>query len=180
MSENFYKEIGALLKNAREERLLSIADAGQALHIRMRYLRSLEEGAIHELPGYPYVKGYLNRYAELLGLDKNELMRRFEMAELSSRTPQFFLPHTFSQEKQASPYYVWLGLAGGALVLVLWAGLLRPSPDPLPLVEAVPPKAAPMHKNLPQTPCFKAPETLYPPCYWPVPEPEKSIMTRIK
>lgn len=179
MSENHYTHIGELLRTAREDHGLSIEETGRQLHIRMRYLRSLEAGAMDELPGYPYVKGYLKSYAEFLNLDAIEIMRRFEMAEQSAHQPRFFLPQTFSSDKQASPIFVWAGLLMASVILLFWALFWRAPVGEISLVEKLPEpimQPAPKPKLAPKPACFNEAEKPYPPCYWPKPAPPKSIM----
>ena len=53
-----------------------------------RYLEALEEGRIGELPGNAYALGFLRTYATALGLDTNEIARRFkaEAAAVNRKT----------------------------------------------------------------------------------------------
>jgi len=41
----------------------------QVIKIRLPYLQSIEKGAWDELPGEVYVRGFVKRYADFLGLD---------------------------------------------------------------------------------------------------------------
>jgi cytoskeleton protein RodZ len=57
---------------------LLLDDAAAALRIRPAYLSALEEGRPEELPGPAYAIGFVRAYAEFLGLDGAELVRRFK------------------------------------------------------------------------------------------------------
>jgi len=72
------KEIGEILKKAREEKGLSIDDIQQITKIRSRYLNAIEEGNLDVLPGEVYAKGYIKSYAEAVGLNVREVMALYE------------------------------------------------------------------------------------------------------
>ncbi len=69
---------GADLRAARERIGWSLQDIATALRIRLQYLEALEAGHVNELPGNAYALGYLRSYAVALGLDPNEVARRFK------------------------------------------------------------------------------------------------------
>jgi cytoskeleton protein RodZ len=62
-------EIGDSLREARLRRSLEFAQAEQATKIRTKYLRALEDEQFDQLPSPTYVKGFLQGYADYLGLD---------------------------------------------------------------------------------------------------------------
>lgn len=176
-----YKDIGLILTNAREERRLSIADVASVLHIRPRYIEALEDGNLEGLPGYPYVKGYLKRYAMYLALDKVEILRRFELVVEQAGGTSFFMPHSFSHEKHISRNFALASAGGCMLALFFWAFFIRIDQSPPPLIEPVPEKVtpvavspAPVHE--PGNACMRAEAHLYPPCYWPVQAGQQSLM----
>jgi hypothetical protein len=62
-------DIGASLREARENRGLTPEDVQKSLNIRERYLTALEEERWELLPGEAYTKGFLRTYSEFLGLN---------------------------------------------------------------------------------------------------------------
>ena len=62
-------EIGNSLREARLRQSLEFSDIERVTKIRPKYLRALEEEQFDILPAQTYVKGFLNTYAEFLGLD---------------------------------------------------------------------------------------------------------------
>jgi len=181
-----YKDIGAILARAREEHVLSVADVAKQLHIRPRYIVALEEGNITLMPNLAYVKGYLKRYALYLSLDQTEIMRRFEMASAEQGNTPFFMPHTFSREKRVHPNTVVVSLIGIAIFFILWATLFRAEHSEISIVEPVPEKvmvqetAPPLPENITLTPCLRPSKSVYPPCYWPEPEPTRSMLYQLE
>ena len=58
------------------------------LRIRFVYLEAMETGRLGDLPGSAYVSGFLRAYSDYLGLDGEEIVRRFKMAgaDISNKT----------------------------------------------------------------------------------------------
>ena len=80
-------EIGRILKQAREERGISLHQAEQATKIRARYLQELERENFDVLPPV-YVQGSLRTYADFLGLDSGALVRELKHRQAPRDEPQ--------------------------------------------------------------------------------------------
>ena len=80
--------VGRVLRDAREGFGQDIATVSQQLRIRSVYLNAIEQGRYQDLPGSTYAVGFVRSYAEYLGLEPNEIVRRFrdEAAEVNGRT----------------------------------------------------------------------------------------------
>jgi len=72
-------ELGTLLREAREARGVTLAEAQEATKINSRYLEGLEEGQYDVLPSEVHVRGYLRNYARYLQLDPKPLLDRYEL-----------------------------------------------------------------------------------------------------
>lgn len=70
-------ELGQLLRNARIERKISLDDLQETTKIRKRYLEAIEEGNYKVLPGSFYVRAFIKSYAEMVGLDPNEVLKLY-------------------------------------------------------------------------------------------------------
>jgi cytoskeleton protein RodZ len=70
--------VGALLRQARQGFGRDVGQIGAALRIRASHLQAIEEGRFEELPGGTYAIGFIRTYAEYLGLDGPEMVRRFK------------------------------------------------------------------------------------------------------
>jgi len=101
--------VGALLRTAREATGRNLQSVSQQLRIRSVYLRAIEEGDFGALPGTTYAVGFVRSYADFLGLDGPDIVRRFreEVEELGRRTHLVF-PATPAEGK----------IPGGAIVLI--------------------------------------------------------------
>jgi transcriptional regulator with XRE-family HTH domain len=83
-------ELGTLLREAREARGVTLADAQEATKINSRYLEALENGQYDLLPSEVHVRGYLRNYARYLRLDPQPLLDRYELNRESrqARAPE--------------------------------------------------------------------------------------------
>lgn len=86
-------ELGAMMREMRENLGHELETVASDLRIRLVYLEAIEEGRLADLPGNAYVSGFLRSYSDFLGLEGDEIVRRFKMAgvEISSQ-PQLHLP----------------------------------------------------------------------------------------
>lgn len=70
--------VGALLRQARQGFGREVGQIGAALRIRSSHLQAIEDGRYEDLPGGTYAIGFIRTYAEYLGLDGPEMVRRFK------------------------------------------------------------------------------------------------------
>lgn len=68
------ESLGGMLKRARELRGISLEEVAAATHVRLNYLRAIEQNQLDQLPGLIFLKGYVRAYVEYIGLDLNEVM----------------------------------------------------------------------------------------------------------
>jgi Helix-turn-helix domain/RodZ C-terminal domain len=88
-------EIGLALREARERRGVTLADAEGATRIRARYLVLLEQERFAELPGEAYARSFLREYGEFLGLDGQQLSAEYEL-RFAAPEPAYVEPVSFS------------------------------------------------------------------------------------
>jgi cytoskeleton protein RodZ len=69
--------VGEELRDARLALGVSLEEMAEQLRINRRYLAALEEGRVRDLPGVAYATGFVRSYAQMLGLDAPEMVRRF-------------------------------------------------------------------------------------------------------
>tara|TARA_R110000868_G_scaffold55460_5_gene172517 strand:+ start:17294 stop:18682 length:1389 start_codon:yes stop_codon:yes gene_type:complete len=86
-------ELGAMMREMRENLGHELEFVARDLRIRLVYLEAIEDGRLRDLPGNAYISGFLRSYSDFLGLEGDEIVRRFKMAgaEISSQ-PQLHLP----------------------------------------------------------------------------------------
>ncbi len=146
-------EIGSSLREARERRGLTLADAEAETKIRSRYLGALENERFDVLPGDAYARGFLRTYAEFLGLDgdlyADEFAERFSAPE--EQVP-LAVPRASARPLALGPLLDrWiLGIAALLAVMgaLVWLGADRGerasvAPPPAPTQVTRPPPAPP-------------------------------------
>lgn len=70
--------VGTLLRATRLRLGQELQDISSALRIRNGYLQALEDGDMASLPGTAYAIGFVRAYAGHLGLDSEEVVRRYK------------------------------------------------------------------------------------------------------
>jgi cytoskeleton protein RodZ len=131
--------IGRLLRETRESYQQDIATVAQQLRIRSVYLRAIEEGNYQALPGSTYAVGFVRTYAEYLGLDPLELVRRFrDEAALVNRKTQLVFPVPTAEAKVPSGAILLVGLFVAVLAYGGWYYLSDRDRNLVDIIPAVP------------------------------------------
>ncbi len=84
--------VGSLLRETRRQLGHDLDTVATTLRIRQPYLLAIEDGRFQDLPGATYAVGFVRGYAEFLGLDSKEILRRFkqENGEYAARAELVF------------------------------------------------------------------------------------------
>ena len=69
--------VGMEMRYVRERLGWRLSDVAAELRIRLPYLEAIERGELSALPGAAYQTGFVRTYAQALGLDGDEILRRF-------------------------------------------------------------------------------------------------------
>lgn len=93
MSENENEqkriEIGKILRKAREDKGYTLDDLQQVTKIQKRYLIAIEDENFDELPGDFYVRAFIKQYANMVGLDGNELLQKYDDQLPKTKTEEY-------------------------------------------------------------------------------------------
>jgi cytoskeleton protein RodZ len=71
------QSVGAGLREVRERLGWKLPDVAETLRIRPEFLEAIEAGNLAALPGPAYRAGFVRSYSRALGLDADEILRRF-------------------------------------------------------------------------------------------------------
>ncbi len=71
------REIGELLKDARQAKGMTLEDVEKVTRIRRKYLEAIENGDASEMPGEVQLRGFIRNFAAAVGLDPGEVTRRY-------------------------------------------------------------------------------------------------------
>lgn len=72
------KSVGAILREARLAKGLSLMDVEKGTSIRSRYLEAVEKDEYDKTPGEVFLKGIIRNYGNFLGLDGLELVNMYK------------------------------------------------------------------------------------------------------
>lgn len=127
--------VGELLRAARQKAGLSVEKTARELGIASKYLQALENGRDSFLPGEIYTKNFIKKYAELVGLEANNLLSQYIKEKPLANAPNLFHPSLSSFWRK--PYFLRHSLAlTVVVVLIIYLGIgLKGifSPPPLQL-----------------------------------------------
>jgi transcriptional regulator with XRE-family HTH domain len=128
-------EIGHTLLEAREKLGLTLEEVERATRIRTHHLEALEKGMMDALPSPVQARGFLNNYAEFLGLDARSILNQYAEKLHSQRarfwTGQAYLePGTQPSVQVRSRRSRWLssdllvaaGITFTILLTLIWGG----------------------------------------------------------
>ncbi len=151
---------GADLRAARERLGWELADAAAYLRIRSPHLEALEAGRLSDLPANAYALGFLRTYAAALGLDPEEMVRRFraEATEMTCRTELDF-PAPVPERGLPAGAIMLLGIVLLAGVYAGWYRLSGEGRLPPETVAPVPERLAPLAQQAVPPVIAPAPET---------------------
>ena len=101
--------VGALLKASRLRIGNDLRHIANILKIRYVYLEAIEDGRFEDLPGHTYSMGFVRAYAEHLGLDSDEVIRRFKNQVVGDYPePSLDFPEPIPE----------MGIPGGAIIFI--------------------------------------------------------------
>ncbi|PKU26324.1 hypothetical protein CWS72_00240 [Telmatospirillum siberiense] len=135
--------VGSLLREARERRGEDLGFVANALRIRQPYLRAIEAGRSDDLPGSTYAVGFVRGYAEYLGLDSKEIVRRFrqENGEFNNRAELVF-PSAVSEGSIPTGALLGFAVLAAAAAYGAWYWYQSRDPSVATAVPALPERLA--------------------------------------
>jgi cytoskeleton protein RodZ len=107
--------IGQKLREAREERSLTIEQVYHSTLIRLHYIKAMEAGEFGSLPSLTQARGFLRAYADFLNIDPDPLLAELSGKEANEASPPIIIPTQASTNKsrgvvdQAEDIFVEIG-----------------------------------------------------------------------
>jgi cytoskeleton protein RodZ len=115
------QSVGSTLRAARLRLGQDLSEVAAVLRIRSPFLQAIEDGQFATLPGLPYAIGFVRTYADHLGLDGAEMVRRFksEAAGLERKTNLSF-PSPAPEGRVPGTAALLISLVAATLVFGGW------------------------------------------------------------
>ncbi|WP_376089963.1 helix-turn-helix domain-containing protein [Roseomonas sp. CCTCC AB2023176] len=118
--------VGEELRDARLALGITLDEVSDRLRINRRYLAALEEGRSRDLPGPAYALGFVRTYARSLGLNADDLARRYRDGPASPRgRTDLVFPEPVTQRGMPAGVVMLIGaivLVGGYAAWWSWSG----------------------------------------------------------
>ena len=118
--------IGSTIKQAREEKGVSIEEVHQATRIHPKILKAIEENRFQDIPSALYVKGFIRKYADFLGLATDKILDEFSRIYNDSSRPEYLLKNEKEAIGLEKRHFSTLLLYLAGIVLVIAAAYVLP------------------------------------------------------
>ena len=118
------ERIGKILERARLEKKLTVDDVDEITRISPGWIQVIEQGTWTQYPSMVYAKGHVKVYAQLLGLNVNELMEHFtsewnEMVKVDPHENGTLQTQSGVNVRQSGNSPNYLAWGGGVVLLLL-------------------------------------------------------------
>ena len=117
--------LGEKLRQAREERGISIGEVAEQTRISSLYLKSIEDDNYKPLPGGIFNKGFVKAYAKYVGLDEQEALQDYarlvsQADDRQEEEPPRYRPEVLTDDRSVSSLAPTIIFAG--IILALMTG----------------------------------------------------------
>jgi len=117
--------LGEKLRQAREERGISISEVAEQTRISPHYLASIENDDYRTLPGGIFNKGFVKSYAKYVGLDEQEALADYSrliasQEGVSDDEPKTYKPEVLTDDRTSGSTLPTIIFAAIILGLMAW------------------------------------------------------------
>lgn len=121
-------EIGTFLRNLRTKKGMSLEEIATKTMVQQRFLDAIEKGEYEQLPEPLYIRGFIRRFAEAMGIDGISISESFPLgnAQFGSGNAKFAAGNTPLRPWHL--YVLYLAAVLGAVALLY--ALFKPSESP--------------------------------------------------
>lgn len=136
-------EFGAALRDMRLAHNADIPGVASTLRIRQVYLQAIEAGRFGDLPGPTYAAGFVRAYAEYLGLEIPEVMRRYrEVTRDGATQAPLVAPSPVSEGRMPTGFILLMAAVLAGIAYGTWYYMTLNGRDAGDLVAQLPQKIA--------------------------------------
>ncbi|MFQ3548540.1 MAG: RodZ domain-containing protein [Armatimonadota bacterium] len=107
--------IGAILKEERENKGLTLQQVHEATKITLNNLTAIEEERFDHFPNRVYARAFLRDYANFLGIDSSPLLEKYEQ--------EWNAQKELVKTRQKKEKSAWVTVVYTLLVIIIFAGL---------------------------------------------------------
>jgi len=137
------EHLGALLCATRMRMGSDLQEVAKVLRIRYGYLVAIEDGRYEDLPGAAYSVGFVRAYADYLGLDGNEVVRRLRVESAGTgRKARYEFPVPSGESGLPNGGLLAIAIGLGMVVYGTWYTMSAADQNPVELIQEVPARLA--------------------------------------
>jgi len=118
MNDEVQQSFGSVLKTAREEQNISLAQVSETLKLSVEKISDIEESRIDSLPPAAFTCGYLRLFSKLVSVDENEVIKAYNNA-LGQVPADGVLYTTSDIPNQANSSHLGMKIVSYSFVLVI-------------------------------------------------------------
>src|SRR5215207_6391265 len=121
--------LGEKLRQAREERGISISEVAEQTRISPMYLESIENDNYKPLPGGIFNKGFVRSYAKYVGIDEHEALQDYARViaaneqAVEEQQPRY-RPEVLTDDAHSASSIVPTVLFAGIILALMTGGIL--------------------------------------------------------
>jgi cytoskeleton protein RodZ len=135
--------VGTLLCATRMRLSIDLQRVAEVLHIRYNYLVAIEDGRYEDLPGQAYAIGFVRAYADHLGLDGDEIVRRYKEESSGLKTRAVFeFPLPAPDSGVPSGALILVAIVMGMVVYGVWYAVAGSDRGAVQVIQEVPARLA--------------------------------------
>jgi cytoskeleton protein RodZ len=150
-------DVGTLLCATRMRLGKDLQDIAAVLHIRYNFLVAIEDGRYEDLPGQAYAIGFVRAYADNLGLDGDEVVRRYKEETAGvKRVTRYEYPIPAPESGIPSGALLMIAVVLGMVVYGVWYSMADADRRAADVIQEVPDRLAAMLKS--ESPAEPEPE----------------------
>lgn len=118
MNDEVQQSFGSVLKAAREEKNISLAQVSETLKLTVEKISDIEESNVDSLPPAAFTCGYLRLFSKLVSVDENEVIKAYYNA-LGENPADGVLCATSDIPNQANSGHMGMKIVSYSFVLVI-------------------------------------------------------------
>lgn len=121
--------LGEKLRQAREERGISISEVAEQTRISSLYLKSIEDDNYKPLPGGIFNKGFVKAYAKYVGIDEQEALQDYARLiakhdEVSELEQPRYRPEVLTDDARTASSMIPTIVFAGIILALMTGGIL--------------------------------------------------------
>ncbi|MSO99123.1 MAG: helix-turn-helix domain-containing protein [Rhodospirillaceae bacterium] len=141
-------DVGTLLCATRMRLSKDLQEIAAILHIRYNFLVAIEDGRYEDLPGQAYAMGFVRAYADHLGLDGDEVVRRYKEETAGiKRAVRYDYPIPAPESGIPSGALLTIAVVLGMVVYGVWYSMADADRRAADVIQEVPDRLAALLDN---------------------------------